>query len=223
MSFLLVEDDIDLATAIIDYLALEEMQCDHAVNGLTGLNLIQSNLYDCVILDLNLPKMDGLKVSETLREDGCDVPILMLTARDTLDDKLSGFAKGADDYLVKPFAMQELIARINVLSQRRSGQIKKLNVCGLTLDTQQQKIYKDNNPLKLSPTAYKILEQLIRASPNPVSKQQLMQHIWGDELPDSNNLKVHLFNLRKAVNSDGQKLIHTLKGLGFVLSMEHES
>lgn len=221
MAFLLVEDDIDLATAIIDYLELEGMPCDHAINGLSGLNLIQNNCYDCVILDLNLPKMDGLAVTEQLRSEGIDVPILMLTARDTLDDKLVGFNKGADDYLVKPFAMEELIARVMVLSRRRSGEVKRLSVCGLTLDTQQQTIYKANRPLKLSPTAFKILQSLMRASPSVVSKQQLIQQVWGDELPDTNNLKVHIFNLRKEVNKDtDENLIHTLKGHGFVLKKE---
>lgn len=221
MQFLLVEDDIDLATAIIDYLELEGMQCDHAINGLSGLNLIKENRYDCVILDLNLPKMDGLAVTEKLRTDGIDVPILMLTARDTLDDKLIGFNKGADDYLVKPFAMQELIARITVLSRRRSGEVKTLSVCGLTLNTQQQSITQNGQALKLSPTAFKILESLMRASPNAVSKQQLIQQVWGDELPDTNNLKVHLFNLRKAVNNSEQgNIIHTIKGHGVVLKKE---
>jgi len=230
LQLLLVEDDIDLASAVIDYLELEDIHCEHASNGLSGLNLIKNNHYDAVILDLNLPKMNGLEVCEMLRAQGIDVPILMLTAKDTLDDKLIGFAKGADDYLVKPFAMQELIVRIQVLSRRRSGQITKLSVCGLTLDTQQQSITLQGAPLKLSPTAFKILETLMRASPNPVSRDKLMQNVWGEDHPDSNSLKVHMFNLRKVLDKNASQnsaaetatdkpshLIQTLVGRGFVL------
>ncbi|WP_372740911.1 response regulator transcription factor [Neptunomonas sp.] len=227
LQLLLVEDDIDLATAVIDYFELENIQCDHAANGLSGLNLIKSNHYDVAILDLNLPKMNGLEVCESLRAQGIDVPILMLTAKDTLDDKLLGFSKGADDYLVKPFAMQELIARVQVLSRRRSGQVTKLTVCGLELDSQQQLISWGSTPLKLSPTSFKILEILMRASPNPVSREKLIQSVWGDEQPDSNSLKVHMFNLRKVLdghvdNGSESKLIHTLVGRGFVLKNERQ-
>jgi len=229
LQLLLVEDDIDLATAVIDYFELEKIQCDHAANGLSGFNLIKSNNYDVVILDLNMPKMNGLEVCEKLRAQGIDVPILMLTAKDTLDDKLQGFSKGADDYLVKPFAMEELIARVQVLSRRRSGQVDKLNVCGLELDNKQQVITRDSVPLKLSPISYKILETLMLASPNPVSRDKLIQSVWGDQQPDSNSLKVHMFNLRKSVdgktgndntNTNKTKLIHTLVGHGFVLKSE---
>ena len=221
MQLLLVEDDIDLATAIVDYFELEDIACDHAANGLSGFNLIKSNPYDVVILDLNLPKMNGLEVCEQLRAQAIDVPILMLTAKDTLDDKLLGFEKGADDYLVKPFAMKEMIARIQVLSRRRSGQVTTLKVCGLELNTQEQTIMYNSAPLKLSPIGFKILEALMRASPNPISRKKLIQHVWGDDQPDSNSLKVHMYNLRKAVNiNDQNKLIHTLVGHGFVLKDE---
>tara|TARA_R110001592_G_scaffold359995_1_gene667669 strand:+ start:1510 stop:2226 length:717 start_codon:yes stop_codon:yes gene_type:complete len=230
LQLLLVEDDIDLATAVIDYFELEKIQCDHAANGLSGFNLIKANRYDVVILDLNMPKMNGLEVCEKLRAQGVDVPILMLTAKDTLDDKLQGFSKGADDYLVKPFAMEELIARVQVLSRRRSGQVKRLNVCGLELDNKQQVIIRDSVPLKLSPISFKILETLMLASPNPVSRDKLIQSVWGDQQPDSNSLKVHMFNLRKTIdghtennnspNTINKKLIHTLVGYGFVLKSE---
>lgn len=233
LQLLLVEDDFDLANAVIDYLALEDISCDHAANGLSGLNLIKTNHYDVVILDLNLPKISGLEVCESLRNEGFDVPILMLTAQGTLEDKLLGFKKGADDYLVKPFAMEELIVRTQVLSRRRSGQMAKLNACGLVLDTQQQVISRNNRPLKLSPTGYKILEILMRASPKPVSREKLVQAVWGDQQPDSNNLKVHMFNLRKELDNNFNKtrppaeivplpprLIHTLVGRGFVLKDE---
>ncbi|MEL0630029.1 response regulator transcription factor [Psychromonas aquatilis] len=224
LQLLLVEDDIDLATAIVDYFELEKILCDHAANGLSGFNLIKENHYDAVILDLNLPKMDGLSVCNNLRKDGIDVPILMLTAKDTLDDKLTGFAKGADDYLVKPFAMEELIVRVQVLSRRRSGQIKRLTACGLTLDIQQQTAMRDGTLLRLSPISFKILEALMLSSPYAVSREKLIQSVWGEQQPDSNSLKVHMFNLRKAVDSPYQnKLIHTITGHGFVLKDEQTS
>ncbi|MGR5120576.1 response regulator transcription factor [Vibrio astriarenae] len=223
LQLLLVEDDIDLATAIIDYLELEDIQCDHAANGLSGYNLIESNQYDVVVLDLNLPKMNGLEVCEKIRSQGIDVPILMLTARDTLDDKLTGFSKGADDYLVKPFAMEELIVRTQVLSKRRSGQVSKLRVEDLELDLQEKKATRDGQSIKLSPIGIKLLECLLRESPNLVSRDKLMQVVWGDEQPDSNSLKVHMFNLRKAVDGKSEdKLIHTITGHGFALKRESE-
>jgi DNA-binding response OmpR family regulator len=221
LQLLLVEDDIDLATAVIDYLALEEIHCDHAANGVAGKNLIEMNNYDVVILDLNLPKMSGLEVAERIRAQGIDVPILMLTARDTLDDKLTGFSKGADDYLVKPFAMEELIVRAQVLAKRRSGQVSKLTVEDLVLDLQEKAVQRNSQAVKLSPTGIKLLECLMRESPNTVSRDKLMQTVWGDEQPDSNSLKVHMFNLRKAVDGGNEtKLIQTVPGYGFALRLQ---
>jgi len=218
LSLLLVEDDIDLAKAIVDYFELEDIQCDHAANGVAGLNLIETNLYDAVILDLNLPKMNGLKVCESLREQGIDVPVLMLTARDTLNDKLVGFSTGADDYLVKPFAMEELIVRVQVLAKRRSGQTAKLKVADVELDITQKQVFRSGRQLSLSPTAIKILEVLMRNSPHAVSREKIMQGVWGDEQPDSNSLKVHMFNLRKQLDGDyEQKLLQTIQGRGFAL------
>jgi len=221
LQFLLVEDDIDLATAIIDYLELEDIQCDHAANGVSGLGLIQTNRYDTIILDINLPKMNGLNVCENMRQLGINTPVLMLTAKDTLEDKLIGFSKGADDYLIKPFAMEELIVRSQVLSQRRSGQVNKLVVADLELNIDQQTVFRKSIPLKLSPIGFKILEVLMRSSPNIVEREKLMQSIWGDDQPDSNSLKVHMFNLRKVIDDqESIKLIHTITGRGFVLKNE---
>lgn len=218
---LLVEDDLDLATAVIDYLALEGIECDHAANGVAGLSLIQNQRYDVVILDLNLPKMDGLEVCAKLRASGLDVPVLMLTARDTLDDKLGGFSAGADDYLIKPFAMEELIVRAQVLSRRRSGQVTLLSAEGVELDLTTQTATCDGQEMKLTPIGYKLLETLLRASPNSVSRDKLVQSVWGDEQPDSNSLKVHMYHLRKAVDGQsGIKRIQTLVGRGFALKRE---
>ena len=218
LNLLLVEDDIDLATAVIDYFELENIQCDHAGNGVLGLNLIDKNHYQVIILDLNLPKMSGLTVCENIRNQGIDTPVLMLTAMDTLEDKLTGFAKGADDYLVKPFAMEELIVRVKALSKRRSGQVTVLKVAGIELDLDKMKASLSGYTLKLSPIAFKILEVLLRNSPNPVSRDFIVQEVWGDDKPESNSLKVHIFNLRKQLDLAGNKaLLQTVSGFGFAI------
>ncbi|MBU2877615.1 MULTISPECIES: response regulator transcription factor [Alteromonadaceae] len=223
MNVLLVEDDIDLATTIVDYLEIESIECDHASNGLMGLSLIESNHYQMIILDINMPKMDGLTLCSTLRERGMDIPILMLTARDSLDNKLQGFEAGSDDYLVKPFAMKELVARVQVLAKRRSGEVKKLAVGDLSLDLSQHTAHLKQNTLKLSPIAFKILEVLVRTSPQAVSRQQLMQQVWGDEQPDSNSLKVHIHHLRKQLDVEQSNVkLETVSGVGFAIKVDSE-
>ena len=221
LNLLLVEDDIDLATAVIDYFELEGIQCDHAANGVAGLNLIEANHYHTVILDLNLPKMNGLSVCESMRTKGIDTPVIMLTARDTLDDKIAGFEKGTDDYLIKPFAMEELIVRVKALSRRKSGQVTKITACGVELDLDKKEARAGSQKLKLSPTALKVLEVLLRERPNIVSRENLIQEVWGDEQPESNALKVHLFNLRKQLDSAGRSdVLKTIKGFGFSINQD---
>ncbi|OUR59755.1 two-component system response regulator [Colwellia sp. 39_35_sub15_T18] len=215
---LLVEDDIDLATTIIDYLQLEDIICDHAANGAACLQLIYENQYDVILLDVNMPRMDGLTVCKTLREQGVETAILMLTARDTLEDKLAGFHAGSDDYMVKPFEMLELVARIQVLSKRRSGQSMLLNVDELKVNFSEKAAKRAQRDVLLSPTGWILLETLMRKSPQVVSRRQLLQAVWGDESPDSNSLKVHLFKLRQQIDAAGEtKLMHTIVGQGVVL------
>lgn len=215
---LLIEDDLDLAATLIDYLALEEIECDHASNGVAGLNLIETNHYDVLLLDLNLPRMDGISVCQRIRHQGMDTPVLMLTARDQLDDKLEGFQAGTDDYLVKPFDMPELVARVQVLSKRRSGQISRLRCGDLVMDLNSGILTRAGRGIRLSPTGWTLLETLLRASPNVVSRENLCRAVWGEDWPDSNSLKVHLFKLRKAVDEPfDSALILTLPGQGFVV------
>jgi len=215
---LLVEDDIDLATTIVDYLEIESIPCDHASNGLMGLNLVQRNDYQMIILDINMPKMDGLTLCRTLREQGMDIPILMLTARDSLENKLQGFEAGSDDYLIKPFSIKELVARVKVLKKRRSGEVKRLILGDLSLDLNQHACQLKDKTIKISPIAFKLLEELVRASPHPVSRQQIMQAVWGDEQPDSNSLKVHIYHIRKQLDAEGINVVlDTVPGFGFAL------
>lgn len=219
-NLLLVEDDPDLAGNIIDYLELESLYCDHASNGIAALQLLQTSRYAVVILDINLPQLDGLSVCERLRERGNDTPVLMLTARDELDDKLNGFARGADDYLVKPFAMAELVARVQVLAMRRSGQVKQLTSGPVRLNLTQRQAFIYEKPVKLSPTVLTILEQLLRAAPHPVSRDALEQAIWGEERPDSNSLKVHIHHLRKALAKQSCVSVAAQPGAGFRLQLQ---
>ncbi|WP_221796892.1 response regulator transcription factor [Oceanobacter mangrovi] len=218
LTVLLVEDDLDLAATLIDYLSLEDIQCDHASNGVAGLNLINDNHYDVILLDLNLPRLDGLSVCERLRQQGDQTPVLMLTARDQLADKVAGFQAGTDDYLVKPFEMQELVLRVLALSKRRSAQATRLSCGDLVMDLDSYQVTRAGQPLKIAPTGWKLLECLLQASPAVVSREQLGRAVWGDEQPDSNALKVHLFNLRKAVDGDFEiALIETITGQGVVI------
>ncbi|MCA0973324.1 response regulator transcription factor [Halomonas denitrificans] len=218
LNVLLVEDDLDLAMTIVQYLEIQKIRCDHASNGQRGLTLIRDNRYDVILLDLNLPRLDGLSVCREVRHAGDDTSILMLTARDRLDDKVDGFEAGADDYLVKPFELKELALRIRALGQRRSGQIKRLHYAGLVMDLVSLTVLRDGQPLHLSPTGWRLLEPLLRASPGVVSRRALEEAVWGEEPPDSNSLKVHMHHLRKAVDRDfDPPLIHTIPGRGFAL------
>ncbi|WP_096740129.1 response regulator transcription factor [Pseudoalteromonas atlantica] len=219
INVLLVEDDIDLATTIVDYLDIEDIECDHASNGVLGLNLLQINDYLMIILDVNMPKMDGLTMCKTLREQGKDIPVLMLTARDSLDNKLEGFAAGSDDYLVKPFAMKELVARVQVLAKRKSGEVKRLTLANLNLDLAKRSADVEGQTLKLSPIAFKLLETLVRHAPQPVTRSSIMQAIWGEEQPDSNSLKVHVHHLRKQLEATTHQVtLETIPSVGFAIT-----
>jgi DNA-binding response OmpR family regulator len=223
LNLLLVEDDLDLASTVVDYLGFENIQCDHAANGIAGLNIIrqqqnENQSFDVILLDINMPRMDGLSLCQTLRQEGINTPILMLTARDTLQDKIAGFNAGTDDYLVKPFEIEELLVRILALSKRRSGQMTRLSVGDLQLDTSLKTANINEQRIKLTPTTYQILEALMRATPEPVSRAALLQSIWGDEIPDSSSLRVHIHHLRKALDVvNASDMIKTIAGFGFAI------
>ncbi|MGE7959960.1 response regulator transcription factor [Pseudomonas sp. NPDC089530] len=215
---LLVEDNLDLANTVIEYLEIGGMVCDHASNGQAGLNLALTQHYDVILLDIMLPRLNGQQLCEQLRQQGNQTPILMLTSLDALPDKLMSFSAGADDYLVKPFELAELVARIRALSMRRSGQASRLQVADLVMELTTRQVSRAGQELRLTPTCWTLLECLMRASPEPVSRERLEASIWGDEPPDSNTLKVHMHRLRKTVDkSFGQPLIHTLPGVGVQL------
>jgi len=223
LKILLVEDNIDLANTLIDFLELESIVCDHAFNGKMGQQLALINQYDVILLDINLPGMNGLDVCQSLRENGLDTPILMLTALDGLSDKLTGFQVGADDYLVKPFEALELIARVRVLAKRRSGATQILTVGSLQMDLTSHEVSMQGQVIKISPTGWIILEKLMRASPQAVSKQALMRAVWGEESPPTDNLKVHIHHLRKEIDQSASlPMIQTVAGYGFLIKTSHE-
>ncbi|MBT8119171.1 MAG: response regulator transcription factor [Gammaproteobacteria bacterium] len=226
-SVLLIEDHADIAEMVGAYLENRDYIVDYAADGITGLHLAVSNEYDAIILDLMLPGMDGLEVCQKIRDDAkSDVPIIMLTARDTLDDKISGLDKGADDYLIKPFAIQELEARVRSLIRRYSGDIKKeiITVGDLSIDTSTLKVQRGDKDLAITPIGLKILSVLMRASPAVVSRRELERQVWGDILPDSDTLRSHLYNLRKIVDKPFEKkILVTVQGNGFKIIDSNES
>ncbi len=226
-SVLLIEDHADIAEMVGAYLENREYIIDYAADGITGLHLAVSNRYDAIILDLMLPGMDGLQVCQKIRDDAkSDVPIIMLTARDTLDDKISGLDKGADDYLIKPFAIQELEARLRSLIRRHSGEINKemITVGELSIDTATLKVMRANKELAITPIGLKILSVLMRASPAVVSRRELERQVWGDILPDSDTLRSHLYNLRKIVDKPfDKKILLTVQGNGFKIIDSNET
>ena len=220
INVLLVEDDIDLAATVVDYLAIEGIVCDHASNGIQGLSLIAANQYQVILLDINLPRLDGLSVCQKVRENSNDTPILMLTARDSLGDKLAGFEAGTDDYLVKPFEIEELHMRVIALSTRRSGQLKQLTLEKLVLNPQECIARYNGKPIKLTPITLKLIQKLMREGSKPVSREALMQAIWGENQPDSNSLKVHIHHLRKQlISAEANISLDTEAGFGFTLKV----
>ena len=221
---LLVEDNLSLAETVISYFDLEGIDCDYASSGPQGLELATSNAYQAILLDINLPRMNGLQVCEALRQQGVDIPVLMLTARDTLEDKLAGFDAGTDDYLIKPFELSELVARVRALAKRRSTQTQRLEVGSLVMDLSLKTASREGRTLNLSPTGWKLLELLMRESPNVVSREKMDSAIWNDaDVPDSDVLKVHLYKLRQQVDKPFSiKLMHTVASHGVALRFPDE-
>ncbi len=220
MKILLIEDNAALAANIGDYLALHDHIVDFASDGRSGLQLALAEFHDVVVLDVMLPKLDGLAVCEALRQQADrHIPVLMLTARDTLQDKLQGFSLGADDYLTKPFALEELLARCQALSQRhRLQQPHQLCIGSLRIDRNQQQASRADQPLRLQQISYQILLILAEAHPRIVTRSELSERIWGDEPPTSDTLRSHLYLLRQQLDKPfATPMLVTVHGVGFKL------
>jgi len=219
---LLVEDSPDLASNIIDYLEALGHRMYYAADGEAGLREALVRPVDIVLLDLALPNRGGLSVcSEIRRRADRRIPILMLTARDTLDDKLAGFAHGADDYLVKPFSLAELAARVAALALRpQLGQPHCFSVGPLTIDRQARTATRDGQLLRLTPLLWELLLLLAEAWPNPVSRDEATLRLWGDDPPSSDSLRAHLHLLRQVVDKPFDRpIIETVHSVGFRLKV----
>jgi DNA-binding response OmpR family regulator len=219
LSILLVEDHRQLAQTVVEFLEQEGATVDYAGNTSLARELVQEHHYDLMLLDVMLPGEDGYSFCQYLRKDlALDLPVIFMTARDQLEDKLEGFDRGGDDYIVKPFALPELAARVSALIRRQRKEVtaNTLQVADLELDPARQEVRRDGQLLKLSPTAFRILRILMRESPRVVSREQLEHELWGDLVPDSDALRSHLYNLRKAVDKPfDNALLNTLPGVGF--------
>ncbi len=219
---LLIEDNRGISEMVGEFLERRGYGLDYAIDGVTGLHLAVSNSYDVIVLDLMLPGIDGLELCRKLRTEAKkSTPVLMLTARDTLEDKLIGLDAGADDYLVKPFEIRELEARVRALIRRDRRQVSAevLTVGDLVLDTATLRLTRAGQELTVSPIGLKLLGILMRESPRVVSRRDIEREVWGDLLPDSDTLRSHLYNLRKIIDKPFQKpLLHTIHSAGYRLA-----
>ena len=221
MRILVIEDNRDILANVLDYLQLKGFGVDCAQDGLSGLHLASTGHYDLIVLDIMLPGIDGYQVCKRLREDGqSEVPILMLTARDALDDRLHGLNVGADDYLIKPFALSELVARIEAILRRSQGSRKRqLKVADLLYDLDTLYVSRAGRPLKLNPIGLKLLAVLMQKSPAVVRREVLEEALWGDDCPDSDSLRSHIHQLRQVLDKPfNTELLHTQHGVGYRLA-----
>tara|TARA_R110002094_G_scaffold70637_2_gene79268 strand:- start:1190 stop:1873 length:684 start_codon:yes stop_codon:yes gene_type:complete len=221
MKILVIEDNKDILANILDYLELRGYIIDCVQDGLSGLHLATTERFDLIILDIMLPGMDGFQVCKRLRNEArCQTPIIMLTAKDALDDRLEGLKSGADDYLIKPFALSELAARIEAILRRSSGNREKiLQVGDLSYDIDTLEVKRAGVPLKINPIGLKLLEVLMKKSPSVVRREVLEEAIWGDSLPDSDSLRTHIHQLRHVIDKSFESpLINTVHGIGYRLS-----
>jgi DNA-binding response OmpR family regulator len=220
---LVVEDHAPLREQVAAWLRRSGHHVDEASDGRLGLALALQQLPEVLVLDLMLPGLDGLALCRTLRAQAArHVPVLMLTARDTLPDKLEGFAAGADDYLVKPFAAEELLARVLALARRRTaGEDWTLQLGPLRIDRRSREARRDGQRLSLPPTAFSILELLADAWPRALTRSELIHRLWNDDPPDSDPLRTHLYQLRQQLDRPFERpLLKTVHGVGYRLDID---
>mgnify|MGYP003601922692 FL=1 len=216
---LIIEDNPDIVANIYAFFEPKGFELDNAHNGISGLALAANNRYDVILLDVMLAGMDGTKLCKSLREEWHNkTPILMLTARDTILDKVAGFDSGADDYLVKPFSLVELELRIKALIRRQQDEYfeHSITVGDVTLNASEHKVIRAGSVLKLTPTGFKILNILMSASPRIVSKNELEEKVWGEDIPSSDALRTHLHGVRVQVDKPFvTPVIVTVPGVGY--------
>lgn len=217
---LLIEDNREIAGIIFDYFEQQGMELDYADNGELGIKLASNNHFDAIILDLMLPRMDGISVCKVLRQQGISTPVLMLTSLDSKQDTLNGFNSGADDYLTKPFDLDILQAKINAQIKRSQGKItsKEIKFGSLTINKKTRTAYREQQKLNLNPSSYTILELLCNRAPEVVTKMELIQQLWGINEPYNDILRSHIYHLRNQLDKPfATSMLTTVPKIGFKL------
>ncbi len=220
MRILIIEDQPEILQNIADYLELKGYLVDCAYDGLGGIHLAVTQPFDLIILDIMLPGMDGITLCRKLRQEAqVFTPVIMLTAKDSERDKLTGFQAGADDYLVKPFSLPELHARVEaVLRRSQTDMENRLQVGDLSYDMNSLEVTRQGETLKLSPIGLKLLEKLMKKSPNVVRREVLEELLWGEDLPGSDSLRSHIHVLRHVIDKPfSSPMLHTVHGIGYNL------
>ena len=221
MRALIVEDDKKIASFLIKGLKQEGFAVDYAVNGEDGLHLALHEPYDVAIVDIMLPKLDGLSLIEEMRRNKVNTPVLILSAKRTVDDRVMGLRKGGDDYLTKPFAFSELLARIQALIRRTTGttELTRLKVGDLSMDLLSREVTRQGKRIDLKPLDFALLEYLMRNAGRVITKTMIMEHVWGYNFdPGSNVVETRVCKLREKIEREfDEKLVHTVKGVGYVL------
>ncbi|MDR2878202.1 MAG: response regulator transcription factor [Chromatiales bacterium] len=223
MHLLIIEDNRQLAGNLADYLESHGHAVDTALDGITGLHLAVTSDFDAIVLDLGLPGLDGTQVCRRLRAEGRNTPVLMLTARGELEQRVTGLDLGADDYLVKPVALKELEARIRAQVRRARGGLEhsRLQIGDLSLDERTMQVNRAGKPISLPKLDFQLLRLLMRESPAVVPRARLEREAWGEEPPETDALRTHIHTLRRAVDPpDLKPLIHTIHGVGYRLSSD---
>ena len=220
MKILLAEDEVDLNNVVTRYLKKNGYSVDSVLDGEEALDYLEYSEYDLVILDIMMPKVDGFEVIKKLRDKGNHTSVLMLTARDSADDKVKGLDLGADDYIVKPFDFNELMARIRAVVRRKYGNSSnKLVIGDLILNTSEKSVTRAGKQIELTGKEYEVLEYLMQSKNRILSRDQIKEHVWDfDYEGDSNIIDVLIKNIRKKIDiEDGKQIIYTKRGLGYVI------
>ena len=222
MRLLLAEDEVDLSNALVAMLKHSNYEVDPVYNGQDALDYIESGEYDCAILDVMMPKMDGITVLKNIRRDGYDLPVLILTAKSEIEDRVTGLDAGADDYLTKPFAMKELIARVRAITRRAQDNCETVLKCGnLELDTATYMMSTETGSIRLQGKEYQMLEMLMQNPGQIISGERFLEKIWGlDSDAEINSIWVYLSNLRKKLNSlESTAAIKAVRGAGYTIEV----
>ncbi len=221
MRILLVEDDLKIASFIVKGLRATGYAIDHATDGEEGLHLALTEPYDTAIIDIMLPKLDGLSLIEKMRKEKIRTPVIILSAKGSIDDRVKGLQTGSDDYVTKPFAFSELLARVQALIRRSSGLFEptRLTVGDLSLNLLSREVTRGGKKIDLQPIEFSLLEYLMRSAGRVVSKTMIMEHVWDYNFdPQTNVVEARICRLRDKIDRDfNKKMIHTVRGVGYVL------